>query len=61
MGPTIVYPPDPETMRIFDAIGGAIGVESLPEYVAASVGSAASGGYQKTAWRPLRRGPTYPV
>jgi len=35
-----VYPPDPETMKIFEAIGGAIGVESLREYQVASVGSA---------------------
>lgn len=38
--PTIVYPPDAETMAIFDAIGGAIGVETLREYEAACVGSA---------------------
>ena len=52
MGPTIVYPPDPETIRIFEAIGGAIGVESLREYQAASVGSAlmaAAAGVQETS------------
>jgi pyrroline-5-carboxylate reductase len=38
--PTVVYPPDPMTMEIFNAIGGAIGVQTLREYQAASVGSA---------------------
>jgi hypothetical protein len=66
-----VYPPDPETMKIFEAIGGAIGVESLREDQAAGFGSAlmavaagvheASVRWLKTAWSPLRHGPTYPV
>jgi pyrroline-5-carboxylate reductase len=54
--PTIVYPPDPETMRIFDAIGGAIGVESLREYEAAGVASALmaiAAGIQETSVRWL--------
>jgi pyrroline-5-carboxylate reductase len=54
--PTIVYPPDPETMRIFDAIGGAIGVESLREYEAAGVASALmaiAAGVQETSVRWL--------
>lgn len=66
-----VYPPDPETMKIFEAIGGAIGVESLREYQAASVGSAllavAAVVHETSvrwllerAWSPLRHGPTYP-
>jgi pyrroline-5-carboxylate reductase len=54
--PTVVYPPDPEMMKIFDAIGGAIGVESLREYQAASVGSAlmaVTAGVQETSIRWL--------
>ncbi|MGY3622471.1 pyrroline-5-carboxylate reductase [Bradyrhizobium sp. USDA 10063] len=56
MSPTVVYPPDLETMKIFDAIGGAIGVESLREYEAASAGSAlmaVAAGVQETCVRWL--------
>jgi pyrroline-5-carboxylate reductase len=66
-----VYPPDPETMKIFEAIGGAIGVEACastrPRASAAPSWRSppgftrpASGGCWKTAWSPLRHGPTYP-